>query len=359
MSRPGSRQDDHVDRVAAAAQSSASARTSSRRSRRRRCRSGCAPPSSGTASSFMTQRPPSLRDSRGSCGAPSSKPELRCTNGPGFSTCGPARRTCSSSSAAGSTPTRSCSPRTRAHAGWRPLTGWLTNFGSYAVLTEPIPELLGRIGWTGGRRPATRGCSSTTSHDPGRPGPHGERLGADWRRRPARRARSPETGRRPSRAAAGLGRLIPELRRRADRARLGWADRRLGGSRPVLWDLPPAPGSTTRPGTRATAPARAGWRAQSLASLVTRANDEWTALPLVNRRPRRRLPPEPFRSLGGGLVRGAILREEAEDQGRRAPAHLRLVAGLPRALGLELGPPVSSIRLVRPGEAPISCARCS
>jgi glycine/D-amino acid oxidase-like deaminating enzyme len=33
---------------------------------------------------------------------------------------------------------------------WRPASRWLTNFGSYVVLTEPVPELLSRIGWTGG-----------------------------------------------------------------------------------------------------------------------------------------------------------------------------------------------------------------
>jgi glycine/D-amino acid oxidase-like deaminating enzyme len=32
--------------------------------------------------------------------------------------------------------------------GWKPARGRLTNFGSYVVLTEPVPELLERIGWT-------------------------------------------------------------------------------------------------------------------------------------------------------------------------------------------------------------------
>ena len=34
--------------------------------------------------------------------------------------------------------------------GWRPAGRSLTNFGSYVVLTEPAPELLQEIGWTGG-----------------------------------------------------------------------------------------------------------------------------------------------------------------------------------------------------------------
>src|SRR5919204_402737 len=37
-----------------------------------------------------------------------------------------------------------------AATGWRPVARRVTNFGSYVVLTEPAPELLEEIGWTGG-----------------------------------------------------------------------------------------------------------------------------------------------------------------------------------------------------------------
>ena len=37
-----------------------------------------------------------------------------------------------------------------AAAGWRPVRGSITVFGSYVVLTEPVPELLEQVGWTGG-----------------------------------------------------------------------------------------------------------------------------------------------------------------------------------------------------------------
>ena len=33
---------------------------------------------------------------------------------------------------------------------WRPVRGRLTVFGSYVVLTEPVPDLLREIGWTDG-----------------------------------------------------------------------------------------------------------------------------------------------------------------------------------------------------------------
>ena len=37
-----------------------------------------------------------------------------------------------------------------AASGWRPVARHVTNFGSYIVLTEPVPKLLEQIGWTGG-----------------------------------------------------------------------------------------------------------------------------------------------------------------------------------------------------------------
>src|SRR5207248_9980531 len=39
---------------------------------------------------------------------------------------------------------------TAARTGWGPVSRRLTNFGSYAVLTEPVPELVEQIGWTVG-----------------------------------------------------------------------------------------------------------------------------------------------------------------------------------------------------------------
>ena len=55
-----------------------------------------------------------------------------------------------------------------------------------------------------------------------------------------------------------------------------------------------------------------------LASLVLGRDDEWARCGLV-RTPAGRFPPEPFRYLGGHVVRGAIARKErAEDDGRSA-----------------------------------------
>jgi hypothetical protein len=76
---------------------------------------------------------------------------------------------------------------------------------------------------------------------------------------------------------------------------------------------------------------------QILASLALRRDDEWSASPLV-RTPEASLPPEPLKRLGGGAIRGAILAaEEAEEEGRRAPAVARAVGALPRLLRMPLG----------------------
>jgi glycine/D-amino acid oxidase-like deaminating enzyme len=222
-------------------------------------------------------------------------------------------------------------------ADWGPLSGWLTNFGSYVVLTEPAPDLLERIGWSGGEA----ACDARmflhyfrTTED-GRilmgsgSGPIGVGGRLDGRFFADRAT--------VERAASGLRRLIP-----------GAADVRIerawGGPIDVSADHVPFFG--TAPGTRihyaagysghGAGPSWLG--GQAVASLVARAEDEWTALPFTNHRPRRLLPPEPFRHLGGALVRSAILAcEEAEDAGRRAPLPMRAAAALPRLVRLELG----------------------
>jgi len=76
---------------------------------------------------------------------------------------------------------------------------------------------------------------------------------------------------------------------------------------------------------------------QILAGLALGVDDELTRLPLVTRRVPK-LPPEPIRRLGGGLVRAAIMAcEEAEEEERRPSLPARVGAALPRLLGLRIG----------------------
>jgi glycine/D-amino acid oxidase-like deaminating enzyme len=140
-----------------------------------------------------------------------------------------------------------------------------------------------------------------------------------------------------ARAERGLRRLLPGLAE----ARI---ERAWGGPIDVSADHLPFFGSV--PGTRrvhyglgysghGVGPSFLG--GQILASLALERDDEWTALPLATRRVPK-LPPEPLKRLGGGLVRSAILAcERADEEGRRAALPARAVAELPRLLGMQIG----------------------
>jgi len=223
-----------------------------------------------------------------------------------------------------------------AAAGWRPLARRLTAFGSYVVLTEPVPQLLDAINWTGGEsivdgrmflhyfRTTNDGrvLMGSGSGPIGFGGRLGERFTAD----------APSV----ARAEAGLRFLLPGL---AD-ARV---DRAWGGPIDVSADHFPffgtVPGSRVHYGAgysgNGVGPSWLGGRI--LARLALGVEDELTALPLVNRSVRP-LPREPIKGVGGGLVRGAALRvEEAEQAGRRPALPLRAIAALPRVVGLRVG----------------------
>ena len=220
--------------------------------------------------------------------------------------------------------------------GWSPASHNLTNFGSYVVLTEPAPEALETIGWTGGEALVDgrmflhyfrttkdgRVLMGSGSGPIGYGGQIDDRFSLD---RPT-----------AARAEAGLRRLLPGL----DGVRV---ERAWGG--PIDVSADHLPFFRTKPGTRihygagysghGVGPSWLGGRI--LASLALGADDEWTRSPLAIRDVPR-LPPEPFRRVGGGLVRWAIMAcESAEEQGRRAPLAARAGAALPRLLGMELG----------------------
>jgi glycine/D-amino acid oxidase-like deaminating enzyme len=223
-----------------------------------------------------------------------------------------------------------------AATGWRPVARHVTNFGSYVVLTEPVPELLEEIGWTGGEAIVDgrmflhyfrttedgRVLMGSGSGPIGFGGKVDERFTGDLAT--------------AARAERGLRRLLPGLAN----ARI---ERAWGGPIDVSADHLPFFG--TVPGKRihyglgysghGVGPSWLG--GQILASLALRREDEWTALPLATRRVPS-LPPEPLRRLGGGIVRSAIMAaERAEEEGRRPPLPARLGAALPRLLGMQIG----------------------
>jgi len=223
-----------------------------------------------------------------------------------------------------------------AASGWRPVRRHVTNFGSYVVLTEPVPELLDQIGWTGGEaivdgrmflhyfRTTNDGrvLMGSGSGPIGFGGRVDERFTRD---RPT-----------AARAEAGLRRLLPGLA--AARIERAW-----GGPIDVSADHLPffgtVPGTSIHYGLgysgHGVGPSWLG--GQILASLAVGRRDEWTALPLATRRVPS-LPPEPLKRLGGGLVRAAIMACEAADEaGRRPPLAARAGAAIPRLLRMQIG----------------------
>ncbi len=223
-----------------------------------------------------------------------------------------------------------------AAAGWRPVRRHVTNFGSYVVLTEPVPELLDQIGWTGGEAIVDGRMFLhyfRTTND-GRvlmgsgTGPIG--FGGRLDRRFTSDAPT------AARAERGLRRLLPGLA--AARVERAW-----GGPIDVSADHLPffgtVGGTSIHYGLgysgHGVGPSWLG--GQILASLALRREDEWTQLPLVTRRVPP-LPPEPLKRLGGGLIRAAIIaREEAEEEDRRVSLPIRVVAALPRVLRMQIG----------------------
>jgi glycine/D-amino acid oxidase-like deaminating enzyme len=213
----------------------------------------------------------------------------------------------------------------------------LVTFGSYIVLTAPAPERLAELGWTGGEC-ITDSRSSLHYYRTTRDGRiafgGGGGRGAVGSRVGSRFTHDLESARR---AAAGLRRTFPSFANVPIEDSWGGPIDMSPSHFPFFGTLA---GGNVHFGVgysgNGVAPSHLG--GQVLAGLATDRDDEWTRLPLVGHRPRR-FPPEPLRTLGGFLVREAIVRSDnAEENGRRAPLPARLLARTPRALGYHWGP---------------------
>ena len=217
-------------------------------------------------------------------------------------------------------------------AGWPGFRTRLLAWGSYMVMTEPIPERLAALGWTGGEAIAdsrftisyfrtTRDGRIAFGAGVGAAG-FGGRIGDTFTH--DRRA--------IHRVVANFTHLFPML---ADvRLEDAW-----GGPIDIGADRFPEIGS--RHGGRlhyahgfagnGVGPSRLAGRI--LAARVAGAADPVAQLALVNHR-QRFLPPEPFRYVGARVIREALIRvDDAYDAGQHPPPLASAIARVPGLLG--------------------------
>jgi glycine/D-amino acid oxidase-like deaminating enzyme len=223
-----------------------------------------------------------------------------------------------------------------AKAPGAPLRNALTVTSSHIVLTEPVPDLLEEVGWTGGE------CitDSRALIDYFRTTPDG-RIAFGW------------GGGRIAMGARLRGRaeLDAEVVERAA-SRLREYFPGLGGRRLThAWGGPVDASPTHLPfvaplrGGRAFA--AAGYTGNGvgpsymvgrvLASLALDRRDEHSRLAIVDPSPRR-VPPEPFHWLGGEAIRrGLVRKEEAELDGRDPDPLSSAVSRIPELIGFHVG----------------------
>jgi glycine/D-amino acid oxidase-like deaminating enzyme len=218
----------------------------------------------------------------------------------------------------------------------RHLRTRLTVTSSHIVLTEPVPEVIAELGWTGGECMTdgrtlvhyfrtTRDGRILLGWGGGRLAFGGHVNGRVEMDRAAVRA-----------AHAALVRLFPGTEGR--QIAHAW-----GGPIDV------SPSHIPQIGTLPGKPVHFGFGytgngvgptnlvGRTLASLATGADDELTRLPLVGADAGAWVPPEPVTWLGGSLVRSALVRRERiEEDGRLPDPFTRAVCAAPRAVGMHL-----------------------
>jgi len=229
-----------------------------------------------------------------------------------------------------------------------PLRDNLTVTSSHIVLTEPVPDLLEEIGWTGGEcitdgRTMLHYFRTTTD---GRIafGWGGGRIAMGARLH----GRAEIDREMIAAAAARLREYFPTLAeavparggagRRAARITHAW-----GGPIDVSpTHLPlvvPLPGSHTfvAAGYTGNGVGPSYMIGRTLASLALDRRDESTRLPFIDPAPKR-VPPEPFHWLGGNLIRRAIMsKENAEAEDRDASLISKAISKLPELIGFHIG----------------------
>jgi glycine/D-amino acid oxidase-like deaminating enzyme len=230
-----------------------------------------------------------------------------------------------------------------AKARGAPLHDALTVTSSHIVLTEPVPDVLEEVGWTGGE------CitDSRALIDYFRTTPDG-RIAFGWGggriEMGARLRGRAEVD--PQVAATAAARLYEYFPRLAD-PRLGGGPARITHAWGGPIDVSPTHLPFIRPLHCGNAFAAAGYTGngvgpsymvgRALASLALARRDEYSRLPIVDPSPQR-VPPEPLHWLGGEAIRRALMsKEEAELAGQQPSKISSMIARIPKLVGFHIG----------------------
>jgi glycine/D-amino acid oxidase-like deaminating enzyme len=217
-----------------------------------------------------------------------------------------------------------------------PLRDRLTITSSHIVLTEPVPDLLEEIGWTGGE------CISdfrtmlhyfrTTPDGRIAFGLGGGQIAMGGRLR-GRVEIDPEV---VALAAERLHAYFPGLEGRSITHAWGGP---IDVSPTHLPVVVPLPGSSAfaAAGYTGNGVGPSYMVGRTLASLALDRRDEHSRLPIVDPSPQR-VPPEPLHWLGGNAIRHAIMsKEKAESENRVSNPVSSLIARVPELIGFHIG----------------------
>ncbi len=218
---------------------------------------------------------------------------------------------------------------------FRPLRRSLTVTSSHMVITEPVPELLEELGWTGGE------CITDSRHMV-----HYFRTTRDGRiafgwgggkivRGADVHGRAEVDPDMKDDVQAHLRRFFPQLEGREITHAWGGPIDVSPTHLPVIRTV--GERSFAGYGYTGHGVGPSQMVGHALASMALDRRDGFSSLPIVDP-PRVSLPPEPFRFAGGAIIRRAIIRKEtAEEQGRTPSLLTRIVSGIPERIGIHVG----------------------
>jgi len=218
-----------------------------------------------------------------------------------------------------------------------PLRRRLTVTSSHIVLTEPVPDVLEELGWTGGEAitDSRRLVHYFRTTDDGRIlfGWGGGRIACGGRIG----AREELDAGVVAQTATDLHAVFPRLAgRRIEHAWGGPIDAS-PAHLPIVDTLAGNGRTHVAFGYTGNGVGPSHLCGRILASLALDERDALTRLPIVGARDRL-LPPEPLRVAGGAAIRRALdSRERAEQAGRRVAPLARAVSAIPNLLGVQIG----------------------